>query len=139
MDAPAFIAWRKHLHLTVKAAAQALGCSSTTIDRYEDGRRIPRSIALACAAIEARTEPIGDAGEPVEREKPRQRLNITKRKARAPNRCTLILSGVRCDYPIEVGDTYYSIARGARDPSPMCAVCYMLNYREGSALFHVGS
>jgi transcriptional regulator with XRE-family HTH domain len=139
MDAPAFIAWRKHQGLTVKAAAQALGCSSITIDRYEDGRRIPRSIALACAAIEARIEPIGDAGEPVERETPRQRVNITKRKARARHRCTLILSGVRCDYPIEVGDTYYSITRGARDPSPMCAVCYMLNYREGSALFHVGS
>lgn len=139
MDATTFIAWQKRLGLTAKAAAQALGCSRITVDGYGEGRRIPRSVALACAAIEAKIEPIGEAGEQVEREALRQRVTVTERKARRRHRCTLDLNGVRCDYPIEVGDMYYLIGIKRRNPFPVCAGCYLLNYRSGSARFHVGS
>lgn len=54
-----FSAWRARLGLTVKAAAEALGCSRTTIAAYEDGvNRIPRYIALACAAVAHGLPPI---------------------------------------------------------------------------------
>ncbi len=139
MDAGAFIAWRKRLGLTAIAAARALGSSRNTVDGYENGRHIPRSIALACAAIEAKIEPIDDAGEAIERKPLGRRVNITERKAQALQRCTLDLAGVRCGYPIKVGDTYYSFNRGGRASFPMCSACYMLNYSSGSARFHASS
>ena len=52
MTPASFLAWRKRLGLTAKAAAGALGCSRNTVAAYERGDvRIPRYIALACAAV----------------------------------------------------------------------------------------
>ena len=45
--------------ITQIEAAKALGCSRTTIAAYETGKsKIPRYIALACAAIIARLRPL---------------------------------------------------------------------------------
>lgn len=45
-------AWREHLGLSQKAAAEALGLSPRAILYYEQGERsIPLHMALACAAI----------------------------------------------------------------------------------------
>ena len=61
MTASSFIAWRSRLHLTAKAAAETLGCSRNAIARWEAGSvRIPRYIALACAAIAQGVPPIGE-------------------------------------------------------------------------------
>jgi len=68
MNNEQFKAWRKKLNLTQQQAADALGVYARTItnyergSRYEDGRavKIPRSIALACAAIEAGLNPVGE-------------------------------------------------------------------------------
>ncbi len=47
------IAWRQRLHLTVVAAAKALGCSRRAIQSWEAGRtRIPLYVELACHAVE---------------------------------------------------------------------------------------
>jgi len=59
MTAASFQAWRERLGLTAKAAAEALGCSRTTVAGYAAGTvRIPRYIALACAAIAQGVPPI---------------------------------------------------------------------------------
>jgi len=63
-----FKAWRKKMNFTLQQAADALGLYARTISnyergaRYEDGRevKIPRSIALACAAVEADLKPVGE-------------------------------------------------------------------------------
>lgn len=70
-----FRAWRAALGLTQAQAAARLGLSVSTIKTYESGflrRRdahtgelveveIPRTVALACAAIAAGLKPVGDA------------------------------------------------------------------------------
>lgn len=49
-----FKAWRKRLELTQTQAAEALGLSLRAIQYYERGEReITRTVALACAAVEA--------------------------------------------------------------------------------------
>ena len=59
MTPASFTAWRERLHLTAKAAAEALGCSRNALARWEAGTvRIPRYIALACAAIAQGVPPI---------------------------------------------------------------------------------
>jgi transcriptional regulator with XRE-family HTH domain len=59
MSADSLTAWRERLHLNARAAAAALGCSRTTLAAYERGKvRIPRYIALACAAIAQGVPPI---------------------------------------------------------------------------------
>jgi len=63
-----FKTWRKKMGFTQKQAAEALGLFRNTIINYERGTRpendlpvkIPRSIALACAAIEAGLKPVGE-------------------------------------------------------------------------------
>jgi len=63
-----FKCWRKKNGLTQQQAADALGLIRITVTNYERGSRlgsgseikIPRSIALACAAIEAGLKPIGE-------------------------------------------------------------------------------
>jgi len=68
MNNEQFKAWRKKMNLTQQQAAEALGVNNRSIvnyergARYEDGRAviIPRSIALACAAITAGLEPEGE-------------------------------------------------------------------------------
>lgn len=65
MTADDFKAWRTRMNYTRPAAAEALGLSRQTIENYERGQRledgrpvvIPRSIALACAAIYHRLKP----------------------------------------------------------------------------------
>jgi len=54
MTPASFLAWRIRLYgpRGVKAAADALGCSRTSIRAWETGaHKIPRYIALACAAL----------------------------------------------------------------------------------------
>lgn len=52
-----FKAWRKHMKMTQKDAASALGLKSRIIQYYEKGERngekfaIPRAIELACYAL----------------------------------------------------------------------------------------
>jgi len=68
MNKEDFKAWRKKMCFTQQQAADALGVYARTItnyergQRYEDGRevKIPRSIALACAAVEAGLKPVGE-------------------------------------------------------------------------------
>ncbi|WP_068082387.1 helix-turn-helix domain-containing protein [Polycladidibacter stylochi] len=70
MTAAEFKAWRKKSGFKSRAlAAQALGLSPETVRLYETGIRredpskivvIPRHIALACAAISAGLEPVGE-------------------------------------------------------------------------------
>lgn len=60
-------AWRKALGLTQRQAADALGLSRAAITNYEAGFRhgtgepvvIPRTVALACAALRAGLGPEG--------------------------------------------------------------------------------
>lgn len=59
MDAKALTAWRVRLSMDKKAAAVALGMSPTTYAAYERGQRIPRYVALACAALAYGLPPIG--------------------------------------------------------------------------------
>lgn len=45
-------AWRKHLGLSQKAAAEAVGVSHRQYCYYESGAfSVPHTVALACAAI----------------------------------------------------------------------------------------
>jgi len=61
MTGPAMKAWRKRLGFSRKGAAEALGISESQIIDYETGMKrgtdrpapIPKTIALACAAISA--------------------------------------------------------------------------------------
>jgi len=68
MNNEQFKAWRKKMNLTQQQAADALGLSIQALGnyergtRYEDGRAviIPRTVALACAAVEAGLKPVGE-------------------------------------------------------------------------------
>ena len=59
-----FLAWRKHMSLSQRAAAQALGVTLATLQAWERGRsfqtdkpvEIDRRTALACAALAAGIE-----------------------------------------------------------------------------------
>lgn len=52
MTSASLIAWRQRLGLNKVRAAEALGCSRTSLDAWESGEhKIPRYIELACAAI----------------------------------------------------------------------------------------
>jgi transcriptional regulator with XRE-family HTH domain len=57
-------AWRKRLDLHQAEAAARLGLSSRSIQLYEAGEQpVPRSVALACAALELGLEAYD--GEPL--------------------------------------------------------------------------
>jgi len=68
MNNEQFKAWRKKMNLTQQQAADRLGLYRMTIVNYERGTRlengnevtIPRTVALACAAIEAGLKPVGE-------------------------------------------------------------------------------
>lgn len=59
--------WREQMGLSQKAAADALGISKPTVENYDRGTRredgrpvvIPRTVALACAALYHNIEPWG--------------------------------------------------------------------------------
>lgn len=62
-----FKQWRENLGITQSEAAKLLGLGRSTIIQYEQGYRrgankaqveIPKSIALACAALSAGLEPL---------------------------------------------------------------------------------
>jgi len=63
-----FKAWRKSLGFTQTEAAEALGVSRGSVELYELGKRrddgrevvIPKTIALACAALEAHLLPYSE-------------------------------------------------------------------------------
>ena len=67
MTSEQFKAWRKGMGLTQAGAADALGLSKESVFNYETGVRrdggravvIPRTVALACAAVSAGLEPVG--------------------------------------------------------------------------------
>jgi len=62
MTPASFLAWRLRLYgpRGVTAAADALGCSRTSIKAWETGgHKIPRYIALACTALDYDLVPIG--------------------------------------------------------------------------------
>ena len=62
MTADEFKAWRKRVNKTQQEAADELGSTKRSVQGWEDGSQpIKRSIALACAAIEAGLKPIGEA------------------------------------------------------------------------------
>lgn len=57
-----FKAWRKRVGKTQQQAADAIGITKRSVQLYEaDDQPVPRTVALACAAIEAGLEPIGEA------------------------------------------------------------------------------
>lgn len=52
MTPASLAAWMERLHFNKVQASAELGIARSTLDRYLDGSvTIPRSIALACAAI----------------------------------------------------------------------------------------
>ena len=63
-----FKAWRQSLTYTMAQAADALGISTGSVLVYERGVRredgrpvtIPKTVALACAALSAGLSPIGE-------------------------------------------------------------------------------
>jgi transcriptional regulator with XRE-family HTH domain len=58
MTADEFTAWRKHLGLSGRKAAAALGVSKNTITAYERGKwGIPKTVALACSAVANQLRP----------------------------------------------------------------------------------
>ena len=60
MTAADFATWIERHHLTNIAASKALGCGVNTITNYlRPGAKIPRYIALACAAISHGIPPMG--------------------------------------------------------------------------------
>lgn len=62
-----FKAWRKSRGLSQQAAADALGISKSSVELYERGTRredgrpvvIPKTVALACAAVAFDLPPYG--------------------------------------------------------------------------------
>jgi hypothetical protein len=59
MTSERFAYWLERLHLSNTQAAKALGCGINTITRYKKpGAKIPRYIALACAALAMGVPPI---------------------------------------------------------------------------------
>lgn len=59
MTPASFASWRARLGMNKTKAAFALGCSRNVVIGYENGsRKIPRYIALACAAIAHGVPPI---------------------------------------------------------------------------------
>ena len=68
MTSDEFKAWRRSHSFTLAHAGQALGLPTTTVLSYELGSRqdddrpvvIPRTVALACAAISHGLKPIGE-------------------------------------------------------------------------------
>lgn len=58
MTADRLTAWLAHVKLSKARAAAELGIARSTLDRYLDGESpIPRTVALAMAAIDKRLEP----------------------------------------------------------------------------------
>jgi len=51
MTAKEIAAWRKKLGLVQREAAARLGISRRSYQGYEAGAKIPKAIALACAAL----------------------------------------------------------------------------------------
>jgi len=67
MTPHSFREWRKGLGYSQQEAADALGISRSSVELYEAGRRrgadarpveIPKTIALACAAVSRGLEPL---------------------------------------------------------------------------------
>jgi DNA-binding transcriptional regulator YiaG len=54
--------WRGRMKLSAEAAARELGCSKTSVLAWEKRQKVPRYIALACAAYAAGAPPIGSTG-----------------------------------------------------------------------------
>lgn len=62
MTAEEFKTWRSRLDMTQQDAADTLGVTKRSVQGWEDGTQpIKRSIALACAAVQAGLKPIGEA------------------------------------------------------------------------------
>lgn len=59
MTSEDFREWRERLGLSRSQVAEALGIGINQPKRYEEGQKIPRYIALACAAVALGIPPIG--------------------------------------------------------------------------------
>lgn len=63
-----FKEWRRRMGWTVNDAARYLGLGLTCIYHYETGKRsdvgrevrVPKVVALACVALEAKLKPLGE-------------------------------------------------------------------------------
>lgn len=51
--------WRLSAKLSQAAAAELIGCSRRALQYYEAGRAVPKNIALAIAAVNAKLKPYG--------------------------------------------------------------------------------
>lgn len=67
MTSEDFKSWRKELGLSQREAADMIGVSKGSVENYERGHRlednrsvvIPKTVALACAAVFHRLQPWG--------------------------------------------------------------------------------
>lgn len=58
MSPQEFTLWRSLLAINKSEASRLLGLAPNTVTAYEKGRvKIPRYVALACAAVSGRLEP----------------------------------------------------------------------------------
>lgn len=61
MNGEEFKTWRKGQNLTQQEAADALGVTKRSVQLWEaDERPISRTVALACAAVQAGLAPFGE-------------------------------------------------------------------------------
>lgn len=61
MTADEFKAWRTEHNMPLKEAAEALGTTLRAVQYWEAGDRpISRTVALACAAVQAGLAPFGE-------------------------------------------------------------------------------
>lgn len=62
-----FAAWRAGRKLNKKDACELLGINYRSLVRYEAGEKVPRTVALACAAVSYGLPPMGERQEDSER------------------------------------------------------------------------
>jgi transcriptional regulator with XRE-family HTH domain len=52
-------AWRERHKMSLREASEALGCSKTSLMKWEATGGVPRYVALACTAISMGDRPMG--------------------------------------------------------------------------------
>lgn len=64
MDEHDLKAWRERLGLSQPAGAEAIGVARRTLQYYEGGQPIPKTVALACSAVAAGLKPWPERDDP---------------------------------------------------------------------------